>query len=127
VLLEPQSTGVDRPGDLFRLWLEFDLLRRHGQGMIAVTTERRVVPGQNLVGVQRTAALLDGCGVSGYDEDDCLALVREQLFEGRELPAIPRRVPSVDISTLPKHVRDGMGVPVYRGVWFPALNREPPR
>jgi hypothetical protein len=47
-----------------------------------------------------TMVFSDGCGVSGFDESDCLALVREQLFNGEELPETCDRVPDVDVSTL---------------------------
>jgi hypothetical protein len=76
--------------------------------------------------VANTPPWLEGCGVSGYDEADCLALVREELFEDRELPPIRLRVPSVDVSTLPDNVRRSLGVPVYRGVSFPSRNQLPP-
>ena len=116
----PESTGLDRPGDLFRLWVEFDhLAYLRSRGLTAKPGEAFVYGGFPPVWV-------DGCGVSGYDEDDCLTLLSAQVSEGRELPPVLRGVPMIDVSTLPKHVRDRMGVSVYRGVWFPALNREPP-
>jgi hypothetical protein len=118
----PQSTGLDRPGDLFRLWVEFDVAAR------VASNWRTCEPGKPFViGVTGGRPIWwDGCGVSGYDEDDCLALLREQVFEGQALPPILRWVPSVDVSTLPKDVRHAIGVSVYRGVWFPARNRRPP-
>ena len=116
------STGIDRPGDLFRLWVEFDCRAYLVSRGVSVEPEKpRIV-----MSIGGLPTWWDGCGVSGYDEGDCLALVREQVFEGRELAPILRRVPGVDVSTLPKHVRDAIGVPVYRGVWFPARNRRPP-
>ena len=71
-------------------------------------------------------ARFEGCGVSGYDEADCLRLLGEEFFTGRPLPPIVRSVANVDVSTLPDRVRAKAGVPVYRGVWFPPLNRRPP-
>ncbi|MGO9874057.1 MAG: hypothetical protein ACLPVY_09685 [Acidimicrobiia bacterium] len=67
-------------------------------------------------------AFTDGCGVTGYDEDDCLALLREEIFQGHPLPEIRNRVPDVDVSTLPEHLQHHLGNPVFRGVWFPPLN-----
>jgi hypothetical protein len=66
-----------------------------------------------------------GCGVSGYDEDDCLALIREGIFAGRPLPEIHNRVPDIDVSTLPEDVQEQLGNPASRGVWFPPLNLRP--
>lgn len=63
-----------------------------------------------------------GCGVSGYDEDDCLALVRAEIFDGRPLPGFRNRLPDVDLSTLPEPVQQYLGNPAARGVWFPPLN-----
>jgi hypothetical protein len=63
-----------------------------------------------------------GCGVTGYDQQDALNLVKEMVFSiygPREIVGI---VEDVDISTLDaNHVRPKMGLPIRRGVWFPLL------
>ena len=63
-----------------------------------------------------------GCGVSGYDEEDCLDLVRTEIFDGRPLPEVRKRVPDIDVSSLPDHLQAYLGNPAARGVWFPPLN-----
>ena len=64
-----------------------------------------------------------GCGVTAYDYEDAVTLMREHVFKDRELPPISRCVKNVDIRTLDSgHVRPGMGVVVFRGVWYPRLN-----
>jgi hypothetical protein len=61
-----------------------------------------------------------GCGVTASTQDEALGLIKERVFEGRELPPILRVVSDVDISTLDEgHVRPNMGIPVVRGIWFP--------
>ncbi len=66
-----------------------------------------------------------GCGVTAYDYDDAIRLMKELVFISNEMPPIRAVVEDVDISTLDsKHVRINMGVPVYRGVWSP--KRPPP-
>ncbi len=102
---------------LHRLWVEFDVEAAlgHAEGQPWAFTLPAGAPGWLL-----------GCGVSGYDRDDCLELLRQQFFTERAMPPIRREVPDVDVATLPELVRIQMGVTVYRGVWFPALNRRPP-
>jgi len=75
-----------------------------------------------LTGIDQAVVFTVGCGVSGNDEDDCLALVRARLFAGRPLPEFRDRVPDVDVSTLPATVQERLGNPASRGVWFPDLN-----
>ncbi len=63
-----------------------------------------------------------GVGVTGFDERDCLSMVADLLPEGAVLP--PIRHITVDISLAeklplnPSH----LGVPVWRGVWYPPSN-----
>jgi hypothetical protein len=61
-----------------------------------------------------------GCGVTAYDYDDAISLMNDHLFSAQEIPPIRRVIETVDVSTLDaKHVRVNIGVPIYRGVWFP--------
>ena len=62
-----------------------------------------------------------GVGVTGYDRDDCLALLR-RLLDG-DLPPITREVRQPVVTD--QQARQG-GNPVWRGVWSPPLNREGP-
>jgi hypothetical protein len=65
--------------------------------------------------------LLAGCGVTAYDYDDALQLIRERIFVTTALPHIKKVVEDIDISTLDaNHVLTNMLVPIRRGIWFPA-------
>ncbi len=61
-----------------------------------------------------------GCGVTAYDYNDALKLLKEKLFGGIQMPDIAAVIEDVDISTLDKnHVTPNMELPVARGIWFP--------
>jgi hypothetical protein len=60
-----------------------------------------------------------GVGVTGYDEADCLGLIEEHL-DGEPVPPVSSRVRNVDIESLELPAR--VGVPAWRGIWYPALN-----
>jgi hypothetical protein len=71
-------------------------------------------PGSLPIGVN------SGCGVSGYDYDDALIIVKQRVFDGAELPTIEQVIEDVDISTLDEnHILPNMGNANLRGVWFP--------
>jgi hypothetical protein len=83
---------------LRRYWFEFDAPKEH----------------------PHAAEIVMGCGVTAYHEDDAVVLLRQQMFEGDPLPPIRRVIEDIDVSTLDEnHIRPNMGVPVWRGVWFP--------
>jgi hypothetical protein len=64
----------------------------------------------------------DGCGVTAYDYDDVLDLMKEGVFGESGLPPIRNVVEDIDISALDEtRVRSRIGMPVFRGVWFPAI------
>ncbi|MEU6189202.1 hypothetical protein [Nocardia sp. NPDC047038] len=66
--------------------------------------------------------LWQGVGVTGFDERDCLSMVADLLPRDAELPPV-RRI-TVDIS-LAQRLRVNpptLGVPVWRGVWYPPWN-----
>jgi hypothetical protein len=99
---------IDEP-DLVRYWFEFDLAGhepdpRSGQIQLDGGT-----PAYRL--------LARGAGVTGYDEPDCLGLLRAALRG--ELPPVLRaqRNPVID-----EHQARQVGNVAWRGVWFPALN-----
>ena len=79
-MIEPQSAGPDPPGQLFRLWVDFDLYAALG------------IPEGAPVGLTGSSpAWWQGCGFSGYDEADCLALLRREVFRGgRCRPSVAR-------------------------------------
>ncbi len=83
---------------LIRYWIEFDLSLNDPHP-----------PG-----------LLLGCGVTAYDYDDAMWLIRERVFAAAALPHIKNVIENVDISTLDaNHVLVNMGTPLQRGIWFP--------
>jgi len=61
-----------------------------------------------------------GCGVSAYDYEDAITLIRERIFGPNEVPPVAQCVEDVDVSTLePKHVTPNLGDVSIRGIWFP--------
>ena len=84
---------------LRRFWFEFDL-----------TVED-----------EHPAGILLGCGVTARSYEDAVVLLRERVWEGRELPSIRKVIEDVDISSLDRaHVLPNLVMPpVWRGVWFP--------
>ncbi len=64
--------------------------------------------------------VLPGCGVTAYDRDEALRLVRQHVFARHPFPQLKSLVEDVDVSSLdPGHVRSNMENPVERGIWFP--------
>ncbi|WP_280254226.1 hypothetical protein [Nocardia abscessus] len=84
-----------------RFWIEFEL-------------------GSNRLSWPR---LSQGVGVTGFDERDCLSMVAD-LFPSPDIELPPVRHITIDISLAeklplnPSH----LGVPVWRGVWYPPSN-----
>jgi hypothetical protein len=65
------------------------------------------------------AGLRLGCGVTAFDLDDALALLRTQVI-GDQPFDVEAVVEDVDVRALdPGHVLPNMGVVARRGIWFP--------
>jgi hypothetical protein len=65
-------------------------------------------------------AVSHGCGVTTFNYDDALELLREKVFTDGPMPLPTSVKEDVDISELdPGHVRPNMGDPTVRGIWFP--------
>jgi hypothetical protein len=63
-----------------------------------------------------------GCGITAYNEADARRIFEETVVPVHGPREILEIIEDIDISTLEaNHVRLNMGVPVYRGVWFPLL------
>lgn len=61
-----------------------------------------------------------GCGVTAYNYDDAIQIVREKLFPARVMPKIVSVLEGVTPSALDqKHVVPNSGNMLVRGVWFP--------
>ena len=67
-----------------------------------------------------TSMLNLGCGVTAFDRDAAIALIKRHLVPDQPMPAITSVTEDVDIRTLEaNHLRPNMGVPVWPGIWFP--------
>lgn len=83
---------------LHRFWFEFDLSNEDNP----------------------PAGTLLGCGVSAYDYDDAISLLKKRVFNDAELPKITKEIKDVDVSTLDQnHVLPNMGMVTNRGIWYP--------
>ena len=70
--------------------------------------------------VQLPVGVSLGVGVTAVTRDDALSLVRNQVFDGGELPPIAALAEDADVSTLDeRHVLPNMEAPNRRGIWFP--------
>lgn len=64
-----------------------------------------------------------GCGITAYDLNDALKIMRLFILQSDDFPKFSRIVENIDLSTLEeKHVLPNAGVPVWRGVWYPSYN-----
>jgi hypothetical protein len=67
-----------------------------------------------------------GAGVTAFDMDDARTLLGSDVFTGGPIPPIVKVVEDVDPRTLdPWSVLANMHPPTVRGLWFPAMSREP--
>lgn len=65
-------------------------------------------------------ALNLGCGMTAYDYNDALGLLREKVFKKNVFPRILEFNEDVDISSLDqRHIVPNMEDPTLRGIWFP--------
>jgi hypothetical protein len=61
-----------------------------------------------------------GCGVTAYDVTDAMKIVDEMVISKNPDLAVLDWLENIDVSALEdKHVRQNMGNPAMRGVWFP--------
>ncbi len=64
--------------------------------------------------------VLMGCGVTAFDEQDAIRILKENVFRTHPFPEIKTIVTGVDLSKLDQgHVSPNMGDPTKCGVWFP--------
>ena len=63
-----------------------------------------------------------GCGVTAFDYEDALLLVREILFKSYDKQRITECIENPDVSQLDAgHVLPNLGDVTVRGIWFPLL------
>src|SRR5262245_47046160 len=94
---------------LIRFWIEFD----YGPGPDQPSTWN---PGPSWV------------GVTGFDVDDALRIVRAEYFKDGSMPSIRSMAEDVDVSTIDIIKATGVGnsPPIWRGIWFPPMWRSGP-
>lgn len=73
-------------------------------------------------------SILDGgCGISAYNEEDARNILQDEVFSVYGARGITEVIEDIDIQALEEnHVRPNMGVPVWRGVWYPNLQSAGP-
>lgn len=61
-----------------------------------------------------------GCGVTAYNREDAIGILKERVFFGCSLPTIHSVTEDIDIRELDQdHIVPNMGLVIARGVWFP--------
>ncbi len=61
-----------------------------------------------------------GCGVTAYNYDDAINLLRSKMFKEIEIPEIIEVLENIDIRRLEQnHVAPNIKDPTLRGIWFP--------
>ena len=89
---------------LKRYWFEFDLSEGELSSYYACFPTR-------------------GCGITAYDFNDALKIMRLFILRDDYFPKFSRIVENIDVSTLEEnHILPNAGVPVWRGVWYPSYN-----
>ena len=63
------------------------------------------------------------CGITAFDYKDALKIMRRFILREDETPIFKRVVENFDVSTIEEeNIRLNLGVPIWRGVWYPAYN-----
>jgi hypothetical protein len=72
---------------------------------------------------QEPPGLLMGCGVTAYNFEDALSILRIKVFKNQSMPPILKFVENIDLTQLDnEHVLPNINPvspPNQRGVWFP--------
>jgi hypothetical protein len=70
--------------------------------------------------LRQPTALNLGCGITAYDYDDALALLRTHIFGANGPPPVEICIRGIERSSLEKnHVLPNIGDMNVRGIWFP--------
>lgn len=68
----------------------------------------------------RPTAINLGCGVTAYDYNDAIVVLRERVFGPNGPPEILELIEDIEVEALEKnHVLPNLGNFETRGVWFP--------
>ncbi|HTK20761.1 MAG TPA: hypothetical protein VL442_14645 [Mucilaginibacter sp.] len=61
-----------------------------------------------------------GCGVTAWNYDDAIHILKEEIFRDAPFPKIKKVKEDIDVSTLDQgHILPNMLPPNVRGVWYP--------
>jgi hypothetical protein len=65
------------------------------------------------------------CGVTAWSREDALALIADAYCNLGASPVPVSVVPDFDVSALDDdlNIRPNIGVPVWRGIWYPFITR----
>jgi hypothetical protein len=109
-----RGTSVDQLSEagergLVRFWFEFD----YGPAPTGISTWN---PGPPV------------CGVTAFDYEDAIRIVKVELFLDRSMPTVKSVIENVDVSTLKELEQPYLyhAPPIWRGVWFPAMRHSGP-
>jgi hypothetical protein len=70
--------------------------------------------------LQQPSAINLGCGVTAYDKDDAIILLRDYIFGNNGPPTILNCIEDVSLDQIEqKHARPNIGDTEVRGIWFP--------
>lgn len=65
-------------------------------------------------------ALTLGCGVTGYNYDDALMLLKQKIFIGNDEIIIKECIENIDLRNLDaNHILPNILPPNFRGIWYP--------
>lgn len=65
----------------------------------------------------------DCCGITAFDYDDALKIMRRFMLRENETPSFCQVIENIDISAIDdENVHRNLGVPIWRGVWYPDIN-----
>jgi hypothetical protein len=70
-----------------------------------------------------------GCGVTAYDYDDAMALMKQLVFTDDPLPKITSVVQNVDMNVLlneNNHIGPYCSCAAWRGIWWPKASNSGP-
>ena len=103
--------GVDGGAErgLIRFWFEFDY--GPGPGGPGITLWH---PGPSWV------------GVTAFDYDDAVRIVRAEYFADRSMPTVKSVIEDVDVSKIDLLRTIRFDPPIWRGIWYPAMYRSGP-
>ena len=63
-----------------------------------------------------------GCGITAYNYADAIRIMQIFLLRDPGMPLFKAVIVDIDVSTLdPRHILPNIGVPVWRGLWYPKI------